>query len=58
MFLPILLENEKGHQNEKQQVTIFFLGWLSSVTPGKIIISSILVKKYSATYIMRKIEKL
>jgi hypothetical protein len=45
---------EKGHKNEKQQVTIFFLGCLSSVTLGKITISPILVKKYSA---MRKIEK-
>jgi hypothetical protein len=56
MFLSIHLENGKGHKNVKQQATIFFLEYLSSVAPEKNIKSPSLVRKYSATCPMKEIE--
>jgi hypothetical protein len=40
---------ERGHKNVKQQATLFFLEYLSSLAPNKNIKSPSLVRKYSAT---------
>ena len=49
---------EKGYKNVKQQATLFFSEYLSSVALEKNIKSLVSVKKYSATYPMREIEKI
>jgi hypothetical protein len=41
---------EKGYKNVKQQATLFFSEYLSSVALEKNIKSLVSVKKYSATY--------